>query len=58
MFIGFVNDDVNEPLFEGFYVHISIDTDRSDPSDIANVEIIRNGVALIRIEDDDSKYAN
>ena len=57
VFIPFIDDDTNEPLFEGFYVNVSIDALRSDPVDIANAELIRNGVALIRIEDDDSEYA-
>ena len=56
VFIPFVNDDINEPLFEGFYVHVSIDTVRSDPRDTVDAEIIRNGVALVHIEDDDSMF--
>ena len=55
VFIPFVDDDTNEPRFEGFYVHVTIDTVLSDPVDVANAALIRNGITLIRIEDDDSK---
>ena len=37
-------------------MRVTIDLLLSDPVDIANAEIIRNGIALIRIEDDDSKW--
>ena len=57
VFIPFIDDDTNEPLFEGFYVRVTIDEVLSNPADVANAETIRNGVALIRIEDDDSKLS-
>ena len=56
VFIPFIDDDTNEPQFEGFYLSVSIVvTPLSDPTDTADARIIRNGVALIRIEDNDSK---
>ena len=55
VFIQFIDDDTNEPINEGLYVRVTIDEVLSDPVDVANAETIRDGVALVRIEDDDSK---
>lgn len=56
VFIPFIDDDTNEPINEGFYVLVTINELLSSPTDVANAETIRNGIALVRIEDDDSKY--
>ena len=55
VFIPFIDDNTNEPINEGFYVRVTINVVLSDPADVANAETIRDGVALVRIEDDDSK---
>ena len=55
VFIPFIDDDTNEPLFEGFYAMVTINALLSDPTDVANAVAIRNGITLIRIEDDDSE---
>lgn len=54
MNISFINDSTNEAQ-EGFFILASIDTIQSDPMDVQNAMAIRNGVALIRIDDDDRK---
>lgn len=55
VFIPFIDDDTNEPINEGFYVRVTINELLSNPTDVANAETIRGGIALVRIEDDDSK---
>ena len=55
VFVPFINDDTNEPINEGFYVRVTINEVLSDPTDVANAQTIRNGIALVRIEDDDSE---
>jgi len=57
IFIPLVDDDVNEAT-EGFLLVIRIDEGASDPRDIENAEVIRNGVALVIITDNDGKHAN
>lgn len=50
--IPFINDDTNEAE-EGFYLLITVDTLQSDPTDVSNSVVLRNGVALVSIRDDD-----
>lgn len=52
--ILFINDDTNEAT-EGFYLLVTINTLESNPIDVANAVVLRNGVALVRIRDDDGK---
>ena len=52
--IPIINDDTNEPT-EGFYLLVTINTLESNPTDVANAVVLRNGVALVRIRDDDGK---
>ena len=56
IFIPFIDDDTNEPINEGFYVRVTINEVLSNPIDVANAQTIRDGIALIRIEDDDSEF--
>ncbi len=53
--IPIINDDTNEAL-EGFYLLVTINTVESNPTDIANAVVLRNGVALVQIRDNDGKY--
>lgn len=53
--IPFINDDTNE-ADEGFYLLVTVNTLLSDPADVANAEVLRNGVALVTIRDDDGIY--
>ena len=55
VFIPYIDDDTNEPINEGFYVRVTINEVLSNPTDVANAQTIRDGIALIRIEDDDSE---
>ena len=57
IFIPLVDDDVNEAT-EGFLLVIGIDELASDPRDVENSEMIRNGVTLAVITDNDGKCAN
>lgn len=50
--IPFINDDTNEAT-EGFYLLVTINTLQSNPLDVANAIVLRNGVALVSIRDDD-----
>ena len=52
--IPIINDDTNEAL-EGLYLLVTINTVESNPTDVANAVVLRNGVALVRITDDDGK---
>ena len=52
--IPIINDDTNEAT-EGLYLLVTISTVESNPTDVANAVVLRNGVALVRIRDDDSK---
>ena len=52
--IPIINDDTNEAI-EGFYLLVTINTLESNPTDVANAVVLRNGVALVRIRDDDGK---
>ena len=52
--IRYIDDDINEPE-EGFLVVTEITT--TDPQDENNLVPIRNGVALMIIEDNDGKNA-
>ena len=52
--IPFINDDTNEAE-EGFYLLVTINTLLSNPVDVANAVVLRNGVSLVRIRDDDGK---
>ena len=50
--IPIINDDTNESE-EGFYLLITTNLLESNPIDAANAVALRNGVALVRIRDDD-----
>ena len=50
--IPLINDDTNEAE-EGFYLLITINTLESNPIDVASAVVLRNGVALVQITDDD-----
>ena len=50
--IPIINDDTNEAE-EGFYLLITTNLLESNPIDAANAVALRNGVALVRIRDDD-----
>lgn len=52
--IPFINDDINEAE-EGFYLLITVNALLSDPTDVSNAIVLRNGVALVRIRDDDGE---
>ena len=52
--VPLINDDTNEAT-EGFYLLITINTLESNPTDVADAVVLRNGVALVRIKDDDGK---
>ena len=52
--IPIINDDTNENE-EGFYLLLTIDTLSSDSVDVANAVVLRNGVALVRIRDNDGE---
>ena len=52
--ITFIDDDTNEAQ-EGFYLLASIDSTQSNPTDVQQAMAIRNGIALINIDDDDRK---
>ena len=52
--IRYIDDDINEPE-EGFLVVTEITT--THPQDENNLVLIRNGVALMIIEDNDGKNA-
>ena len=52
--IPIINDDTNEAT-EGLYLLVTINTLESNPTDVANAVVLRNGVALVRIRDDDGK---
>ena len=52
--IPIINDDPNENE-EGFYLLLTIDTLSSDSVDVANAVVLRNGVALVRIRDNDGE---
>ena len=52
--IPIINNDTNEAL-EGLYLLVTINTVESNPTDVANAVVLRNGVALVRITDDDGK---
>lgn len=51
------NDDIVEAE-EGFYLVITVNTSLSHSTNVSNMDVLRNGVALIRIKDDDSKAFN
>ena len=50
--IPFINDNTNE-ADEGFYLLVTVNTLLSDPIDVASAVVLRNGVALVTIRDDD-----
>ena len=50
-----LEDNFNEDI-EGFYIVVQVDAARSSPTDVNNTELVRNGVALVRITDNDSKF--
>ena len=52
--IPIINDDTNENE-EGLYLLLTIDTLSSDSVDVANAVVLRNGVALVRIRDNDGE---
>ena len=52
--IPIINDDTNEDE-EGFYLFLTIDTLSSNSVDVANAAVLRSGVALVRIRDDDGE---
>lgn len=52
VFIPLVIDDINEAI-EGFFV-VVVTENISDPS--VTIELVRGGVTLVNILDDDSKY--
>ena len=52
MTIPFINDGINEDT-EGLYILATVDRVLSDSTDVQEASAIRNGVALIRINDDD-----
>ena len=54
LFLPFVDDDINE-LNEGFVIEIKVDEEESNPEDVANLKYRFNGVALIRITNDDGE---
>ena len=49
-----LEDNFNEDV-EGFFIVVQVDATRSSPTDVSNTELVRNGVALVRITDNDSK---
>ena len=55
--IYLINDEIVEAE-EGFYLLITVNTSLSHSTDIRNVNMLRNGVALIRIKDFESKAFN
>ena len=52
--IPFIDDNTNEAE-EGFYLLVTVNTLLSDPTDVSNAVVLRNGVALVSIRDDDGK---
>ena len=52
--IPIIDDDTNEAI-EGLYLLVTINILESNPTDVANAIVLRNGVALVRITDDDGK---
>ena len=48
------NDEINEPN-EGFLVVVTIES-ASDPQDAANAVFIHNGVSIVTVQNDDSKW--
>ena len=52
--VPFINDDINEAL-ESFFITVTVDQLLSNPTDIASVQLIRNGVAQVNIANDDSE---
>ena len=56
MIIPFINDGINERT-EGLYILATVDRVLSDPTDVQEASAIRNGVALIRINDDDGVFS-
>ena len=52
--IPLINDDTVEAE-EGFYLVITVNTSLGNSTDICKVNVLRNGVALIRIKDSDGK---
>lgn len=51
--IGIINDDINE-ADEGFFLVLEIE--EASQTDVDNTVFIRNGVALVIIDDEDSKF--
>ena len=52
--IPFINDDINEAR-ESFFITVTVDQVLNNPTDIANIQLLRNGVAQVNIANDDSK---
>ena len=50
--IDFFDDAINE-ADEGFLIVVRVDPAASNPQDISNVALDRNGVALVTIHNDD-----
>ena len=54
LFLPFVDDNINE-LDEGFIIEIKVDKAASNSIDVARLTYRFNGVALIRITNDDGE---
>lgn len=54
VFLPFYDDDINENT-EGYLAMVRINESASDPQDVVSANYIRNGIALIVINDDDRK---
>ena len=54
VFLPFYDDKINEEI-EGYFAMVRINASASDPRDVASLDYIRNGIALIIINDDDGK---